>query len=111
MFAEMLAIEAMKNGTDGWRSRASNAAMEFAEIVEAENLAAGLTPLHPPADLLDKVYTQMRRAVRHYRSRPSGQTVTEYDNPDYLMVMAAWQIFVGLNSELPCNNNAGELCR
>ncbi|ENE0538358.1 hypothetical protein ACM4N5_003810 [Escherichia coli] len=100
MFAEMLACESIKSGNDdSWRSRASNAAVEYADIVDAENIAAGLTPLSPPADLMPRIYAEARRAYRQYRSGVSGQTVTDADNPDFLLVMAAWQMFVGLNSE------------
>ncbi|WP_243211068.1 hypothetical protein JQ760_028485 (plasmid) [Klebsiella pneumoniae] len=100
MFAEMLACESIKSGNDdSWRSRASNAAVEYADIVDAENIAAGLTPLSPPADLMPRIYAEARRAYSQHRSHLSGQTVTDADNPDYLLVMAAWQVFVGLNSD------------
>jgi hypothetical protein len=90
----------LKSGNDdSWRSRASNAAVEYADIVDAENIAAGLTPLSPPADLMPRIYAEARRAYRQYRSGVAGQTVTDADNPDFLLVMAAWQMFVGLNGE------------
>lgn len=48
---------------------------------------------------MPRIYAEARRAYRQYRSGVSGQTVTDADNPDFLLVMAAWQMFVGLNGE------------